>query len=140
IECNLQLPPLNPSTATACLPYSADLTPTCGTPPFVYTATDLPPSLRSPTNGILAGTPTTPGTFPFTVTVVDANCAATRSDYKLVVDPGTIPPLPRITLPKGTVCTPYDFGPLAGILVDPASLPPGLAFFNANLQGIPQKS
>jgi len=142
VDCGLVLPPLNPSTATACAPYAANVAPSCGKPPYVFTASNLPPGLPPPTlGGVLAGTPTTSGTFPFALTVVDANgCTATRSDYVLVVGVGNIPPLPTIKLPNGTVCAPYDSGPLPGVLVDPALLPPGLAFVNASLQGIPTKS
>ncbi len=142
VDCGLALPPLSPSTATACVPYAANIAPSCGKPPFVFTASDLPPGLLPPTpSGVLAGTPTKPSTFTFAVTVVDANgCTATRSDYTLLVGAGNIPPLPTIKLPNGTVCTPYDSRSLPGVLVDPASLPPGLAFFNASLQGIPTKS
>ncbi|HEV2720523.1 MAG TPA: ice-binding family protein [Thermoanaerobaculia bacterium] len=146
VDCGLTLPDLNPPAATACLPYSADVTPSCGKPPYVYTAIDFPPWLFGPMPSVISpapgnvvyGTPPVPGPVMFTVKVTDANgCTDTRT-YTLNVAPGPPPAaLPKITLPNGVVCTPYNPTPLPGVLVDPAALPPGLTFVNSTLQGVP---
>ncbi|MEU8390381.1 SdrD B-like domain-containing protein [Micromonospora sp. NPDC048842] len=56
--------------------YSVQLVVTGGTAPYAWTvsAGTLPPGLTlGPTTGLLAGTPTTPGSYPFTVRVTDAS-------------------------------------------------------------------
>ena len=55
-------------------PYSATLTVTGGGPPFSWSVISgaLPPGLSLDVNGNITGTPTTIGTFFFTVQVVDA--------------------------------------------------------------------
>jgi hypothetical protein len=141
VDCGLTLPPLNPPTATTCTPYNADLTPSCGKPPYVFTAI-VPPWLSSP-NPFISGTPPAPGGVTFTVKVTDANGCSDMRTYTLnVFSPPNVSPvpppptLPKIVLPTGVVCTPYDSGPLAGVL-NSGSLPPGLAFVNSSLQGVP---
>ncbi|HUK34760.1 MAG TPA: putative Ig domain-containing protein, partial [Vicinamibacterales bacterium] len=48
------------------------------------TASTLPPGLVLASNGLLAGTPAAPGSFPITVTVTDSNgCTGTSSTYAL---------------------------------------------------------
>ena len=145
-ECGpLPLPALSPPSATACLRYTADVTPSCGVPPFVYEPIVSPPWLTGPTNGIVSGivsgTPPATGTYQFTVNVTDANgCRGTRT-YTLEVLPG--PPRlpdPPIDLKPGALCALYDSGALPGVLIEPATLPPGLMFVNSSLQGIPTES
>ena len=136
VDCCIALPSL-PTTAPACMPFTANLTPSCGTPPYVFTVNDLPPWLSGPPP-ILSATRPPPGPIKFTVKVVDATGYTDTRTYLIdfVPAPPPDPPLP-IELPKGFVCTPYDSGPLAGVLVDPAALPPGLAFENSDLKGLP---
>ena len=58
----------------------------------------LPPGLMVSSGGVLSGTPTTPGTYDFTVIATDANgCTGSRS-YSL-----TITPTPTLTLTPSTV-------------------------------------
>jgi large repetitive protein len=141
VDCGLMLPPLNPSTATVGALYTANIAPSCGTGSFEYTTADFPLWLSRPTmEGKITGTPPAPVPALFTVTVVDSvtNCTDTRT-YTLPVVCAQIGSPPPIVLPNGAVCKPYDFGPIAGTIVDPASLPPGL-IVNGRLQGVPQKS
>ncbi len=70
---SLSLPP--PPAGQVGLAYSDPLTVTGGTGPYVWSvsAGTLPPGLTlDPASGLLAGTPTTVGSFPFTVKVVDS--------------------------------------------------------------------
>jgi hypothetical protein len=136
----LPLPPLNPPAATACVRYIADVTPSCGKPPFVYTPILSPPWLSGPINGIVSGIPPAGGTESFVVNVTDANgCTGTRT-YTLDVGP-VFPPAPSDPIDsKGSLCMPYDSGPLPGVLIEPATLPPGLIFVNSSLRGIPTQS
>jgi hypothetical protein len=58
------------------VPYSQSLSVTDGTEPFVWTpapaSPPLPPGLTLASTGIISGTPTTAGSYPFVVTVTDA--------------------------------------------------------------------
>ncbi|WP_371780880.1 DUF7927 domain-containing protein [Streptosporangium subroseum] len=115
-------------------PYSVPLTVSGGTAPFVWsvTAGSLPPGLTLNTStGQLSGTPTTGGTFSFTVRVVDAQNQSTTRTVSV-----TIAPLPTFTFsapPSGQTGVAYSF-PLTvsgGTVpytwsVTAGSLPPGL--------------
>jgi hypothetical protein len=79
-------PPTLPA-GTQGTPYSQQLTATGGQAPFTFTVTTgtPPPGLNLTAGGLLSGTPTTPGTFNFTVTATDANaCTGVRS-YSLFI-------------------------------------------------------
>ncbi|MGJ6962645.1 putative Ig domain-containing protein [Streptosporangium sp. G11] len=130
--------------------YSVPLTVTGGTAPYVWSvsAGSLPPALTLNTStGVLSGTPTTGGTFSFSVRVVDAFNQSDTRTVSLV-----IAPLPTFTFnapPAGQVgvaysvpltvsggVTPYTWSVSAG------SLPPGLTL-NAStgvLSGTPTAS
>jgi hypothetical protein len=74
--------PLLPA-ATVGQPYSQAFTSVMGTPPVSYTlsaASAAPPGLTLTSAGVLSGTPTAPGAFPFTVVATDATDAAALSD------------------------------------------------------------
>lgn len=70
--------------------FSQSLTPNGGTPPYTFSfdAGSTPPSgLTLSANGLLSGTPTSAGSFPFTVKVTDTNgCTGTQS-YTLAINP-----------------------------------------------------
>lgn len=71
--------------------YNQTLTATGGAPAYTYTvmAGALPTSLNLSTTGNLSGTPTTAGTFNFTVLANDANnCSGTRS-YTVIISGGS---------------------------------------------------
>ncbi|MGF7238514.1 MAG: putative Ig domain-containing protein [Frankia sp.] len=81
--------------------YSDQLTVTGGTGPFTWSlsAGSLPPGLTlAPATGLLAGTPTLAGTYPFTVKVTDAFAKTATRPVSLVIVPGplsiTVPPSP----------------------------------------------
>jgi uncharacterized repeat protein (TIGR01451 family) len=115
--------------------YSAALTVTGGTGPFVWSisAGGLPPGLNlTAGTGLLSGAPTAVGSYSFTVRVVDAfGQAATKTVTLAITDrPGlSFPPPPAgqvgvaynhtLTVTGGTA--PYQWSVTAG------SLPPGLA-------------
>ena len=67
--------------------YSTNLTTTGGTGPYQYTLTggSLPVGLSMNSAGLITGTPTTPGTFTFTVTSRDIYGAIGTRTYTLVI-------------------------------------------------------
>ena len=73
--------------------YSHALAVTGGAQPLTWSlsAGSLPPGLSlNPSTGQLSGTPTTVGTYPFTVTVTDANGQTATKQVSLVIAPGPI--------------------------------------------------
>jgi large repetitive protein len=92
------------------VPYNQTITASGGTPPYTFTVSSgaLPPGLNlnptSATTAVISGTPTTAGTFNFTITATDANgCPGSRA-YLLQFGSG--PPVP----PGGTVPTLSEWG------------------------------
>jgi prepilin-type N-terminal cleavage/methylation domain-containing protein len=64
---------------------------TGGTPPYAWAAPGIPRGLTiGPISGTVYGTPTAPGTFPFTVTITDAVGATVSSAYSIVIAPATV--------------------------------------------------
>ncbi|GAB4101493.1 hypothetical protein GCM10028790_05110 [Micromonospora taraxaci] len=102
-------------------PYQHQLTVTGGTAPFAWSvsAGSLPTGLTlDPATGLLSGTPTVSGTFPFTVRVTDSyNQSATRP-VELVVNPlgGLSISVPAIsalgTVTSGTTGVSGQLGPV----------------------------
>ncbi|MEU7652757.1 fibronectin type III domain-containing protein [Micromonospora taraxaci] len=102
-------------------PYQYQLTVTGGTAPFAWSvsAGSLPTGLTlDPVTGLLSGTPTVSGTFPFTVRVTDSfNQSATRP-VELVVNPlgGLSISVPAIstlgTVTSGTTGASGQLGPV----------------------------
>ncbi|MCG3149754.1 MAG: hypothetical protein PCFJNLEI_03219 [Verrucomicrobiae bacterium] len=126
--------------------YSQSLTASNGVAPYAFTVTSgaLPVGLTLSSGGTISGTPTTVGTFAFTVQALDANgCAATKAYSLTVVCPfiGLVPNTLTnlsigISFSRTIVATngtaPYVFSVLTG------SLPPGLNLNAAGLlQGTP---
>jgi uncharacterized protein (TIGR03437 family) len=109
-----------------------------------FSAPNLPPGLGITSTGIISGTPSSPGTFPFSVTVSDGVSSASAS-FTIKIDG-----LPSITtgspLPLGTVGATYklSFSATGGVtpytffLLAPASPPPGLTLAtDGTLSGVP---
>ncbi len=72
------------------------------TPATFTTSSSLPAGLTLSAAGVLAGTPTAPGTFPIVVTVTDANgCTGASATYTLVISCQTI----TVTNPSATIAT-----------------------------------
>ena len=117
--------------------------------PYTFTATGLPPGVTISSSGTISGTPTTSGTFNYTVTVTDkagntgtVNCSVT------VAPPG--PPI--LTCPAvltATVGVPFNSGPASVTGGVPpytffiiGTLPPGLTLNTSTgaVTGIPTAS
>jgi hypothetical protein len=106
-------PPL--PTGTVGVVYNELITATGGDgPPYTCSVTSgaLPDGLMISSGGLISGTPTNPGTFPFTVTCIDDNDNEGQQDYVIVINPNDIcPPItlsPAPPLPTGTVGVVYD--------------------------------
>ena len=89
-----KIPFYTPVSSPATLPdattgasYTQNFTGYPGTAPFAFTVTSgsLPPGLSLSASGTLSGTPTTSGTYTFTVTTRDVYCAAGDASYTLNV-------------------------------------------------------
>jgi hypothetical protein len=121
------------TTGTA---YSQTLTGSGGTGPYTFavTAGSLPPGLALTSAGVLSGTPTSSGNYPFTVTATDSLSVAGSQAYNLSISPATIGIAPA-TVPPGsrsqvysTTLTgsggtaPYSFAVTGGVLPAGVSL------------------
>lgn len=89
-----------------------NLTATGGTGPYSFTVTggSLPPGIVLASNGTLQGTPLTPGTYTFTVTVTNANGCRGERQYQLVIidcPPITLNPASG-ALPAAIVNAPHE--------------------------------
>ncbi len=96
---NTSPPPLNITTtslpsATVGTAYSQTLTATGGTTPYTWSRSSgtLPPGLTLSSAGIISGTPTTAGSFSFTVQVTDSPSATDTQPLSLTVSAS--PPAP----------------------------------------------
>jgi hypothetical protein len=135
--------------ATVGVPYSQQFVVTGGTAPFTWSISgSLPPG--SPpvllnNAGLLSGTPTTPGSYTFTVLVTDSVGVRASATYTLTV---AQPPLTISTasLPAGTVGAPYSFTldatggtpPYSNWRVTDGALPSGLTLdANGQISGTP---
>lgn len=133
-------------------PYSATVTATGSTAlPYTYAVSSgaLPPVLSIDSGtGAITGTPTTAGTYVFTITATDANGCSGSQLYSIVI--AATPPCPPITLnpsalPSGRIGTPYSQTVIAtgGIepytyISTPAPPVPGLTLSSAGvLSGTP---
>ena len=115
--------------------YSQTLNATGGTSPYTWSvsAGSLPGGLTlSPSGGAIAGTPTTGGTFSFTVTVTDSNNVSTSKSFSLSIA-ALLAISTQPTLPSGGVGTAYSQSLTAvggtapyAWLVSAGSLPGGL--------------
>jgi hypothetical protein len=103
----------------------------------------LPPGFNlDPTTGVISGTATATGSFPFTVRVADTSGQQDTQAFTIVINPSSPPGIATTSLPGGTVGVAY--GPTtiqatAGIgaltwSITAGSLPPGLAI-NPPLNG-----
>jgi len=134
------------------VPYSATLTAIAGQPPDTWSISggSLPPGLTlSASNGQISGTPTTLGSYPFTVKVTDSASSSTK-DFTIVIStPLTITTTligaslgQNYTLPNGTPVTLTATGgtqPVISWNLSSGNLPTGL-FLNSStgaITGIP---
>src|ERR1019366_5659797 len=103
-------PPSLPA-ATLGQPEAARITAAGGSPPYTFSVSSgSPPGLSLSAQGTLTGTPTTPGTYQFTVTAADSS-APPRSGsqaYALTVTSPAAIILSPPSLPLDGGCSPYD--------------------------------
>ncbi len=125
--------------------YSDTLTESGGTSPYAWTVSSgsLPPGLSLSADGTLSGTPTTAGTYSFTVKVTDANSQSGTEATSLTINAGvsttfSAPPSGEISTPYTDTLTaaggtaPYTWS------VNSGSLPPGITLSAAGvLSGTP---
>lgn len=127
-------PPALPNAPIG-VPYDHTITATGGDPPiaFAVVAGSLPPGLALSPAGQLAGTPTTTGTYPFTVRVSAAGGCDTDQPYTIAVACPAMAVSPAV-LADAVLATPYaqSVSVTAGIApivwsVPAGALPDGLA-------------
>lgn len=70
----------------------------------------LPPTLTiNPSSGVISGTPSTPGTFNFTIQATDTFPQSTTRALSITIDAAPVPPnITTTSLPGGTVGTAYN--------------------------------
>ena len=83
---------------------------TGGTAPYAWSVGgQLPPGLSVNPVGVLSGTPTAPGTFPFSLIVVDSRqTSASRAVSVTIAGSGVRLSVTTTALPAGTTGTPYS--------------------------------
>jgi hypothetical protein len=146
-------PPTLPN-GTVAVAYAQTIAGSGGTAPYTFTVNSgaLPTGLVLSPTGVLTGTPTSAGTFNFTIRGTDAQGCFAQVAYTIVIAASPAPPAgcPAIgftpaTIPNGTTgvpytqtftgsggTAPYSFGVTAG------TLPPGLLLTAAGvLSGTP---
>ncbi len=110
---------ISPATLTAGTVgtvYSQSLTASGGTAPYAWTlvstpngASTLPPGLTlNGATGAITGTPTTAGTYTFTVQATDSTQASGQQAISLTIAPAAPLSITTATLPNGTVGTAYS--------------------------------
>ena len=134
------------STGTA---YSSAILANNGTAPYSFTISSgsLPAGLTLSSTGVLTGTPTATGAFPFVVKVVDAANETASATLSLIVASGSVTPVAIVTnsLPAGTVGTAYSATVIAAYGTTPytfalttGTLPAGLTLTaNGAIAGTP---
>ncbi len=126
-------------------PYSATFAASGGTGGYTFSLIrgTLPPGLTLTPGGLLSGTPTTFGSFGFTVQVTDSAADTNARDFTLVIAPQklalTTPPLGNATL--GTPLN-IQFSATGGVppytFAEYGTLPPGTQFSSSGaLTGTP---
>lgn len=142
-------PPTLPGGTTG-VAYSQTITASGGTAPYTFAVTNgaLPTGLTlNATTGVISGTPTTTGPFPFDITATDANGCTGVQTYNIDIACPVITVNPA-ALPDGTVgvaysqtvtgsggTAPYTFAVTGSVL------PPGLTLSTAGLiSGTPTTS
>jgi parallel beta-helix repeat protein len=137
-------PPPPPPPTPAGVPISVSFAATGGAGGFTYTVSPtggpLPPGLMlDPATGVVSGTPTTPGTYTFTITATDTSGASADTAATVVVDAAFA--INPITPPQGVVGSSYSAqlsttggaAPVTFALSGGTTLPPGLALSSAGL-------
>ena len=138
--------------------YSVQLTATGGTPPYTWSISgNLPPGLvLDATHGVISGTPSTAGTYPFTLTVTD-NSGTTQSQNSSITINSVSSSgfgITNVSFPSGVLGQPYQqllttsggcvspFSPSPAFQVTAGALPGGLTIqtnsdFTRSIVGTP---
>jgi hypothetical protein len=105
----ITLTPTTLPTGTVGVSYGQPITGSGGTAPYTFKITSgaLPAGLILTSNGVLAGTPTTPGTSSVTIRGTDANGCFAELAYTIII-PCPVITLAPATLPNGTVGIAYN--------------------------------
>ncbi len=123
--------PLPPATLGAV--YSLSLAASGGSPPYSWLAVSpLPAGLTLSSNGSIAGTPTSAGTFSFTVQVLDSSQASTSGAFSITIAMPALSITNSSPLPTAMLGQTYSQALAANGGTPPyqwsgASLPPGLS-------------
>ncbi len=111
--CNaITLAPVTLPNGALMTPYNQTISATGGTAPYTLALTQgtLPNGLLlNPATGAITGTPTTAGSFTFTITATDVNNCPGNRQYTIVI-PGICPVITvnPLTLPNGALLMPYN--------------------------------
>ncbi len=107
VSPKLTVPPATLPVTPANAPYTFQLVPTNGAPPYTFTSTDLPAGLTMTPGGLLSGAPTKIGLDSFTITVTDGFAESVSTILILPVSGGTLAAAPPATLPAAVATVPY---------------------------------
>ena len=150
----ITIAPADLSVVTTSLPdgvvgvaYTASLSASGGTPPYVWTVTGLPDGLTATAAGAIGGTPKTAGQFTVVVNVKDAAGVtfARRLAFSLTIAPAPLA-ITTASAPNGTVGTAYTAsfaatGGTAPLTFSASGLPAGLSMSAAGIiSGTPTAS
>jgi hypothetical protein len=134
-SATLLISPSSIPNGTANVPYTFALNVSGGTGPYTWSlsAGGLPTGFTiDPTGGTIGGTPVTPGSYQFTISVADSNFGVASQTYQLTVQSNAIG-IVTASMPPGTVGTAYTLGLQAANAMPPltwsvttGTLPPGL--------------
>jgi hypothetical protein len=97
-------------SGTAGAAYSQTLSAAGGVPPYQWQVTSgsLPPLLALSSGGVIAGTPTTPGAWSFTVSVTDSSLHLVSQTFSLDVTLGPLTVTSPATLPPAIAGSAYS--------------------------------
>ena len=83
---------------------------TGGTPPYTWAInTPIPGLSLDPNQGVLSGTPTAPGTFPFTLQATDKNNVSGTRSFTLTVTPAALKITTPNQLPDTALGAPFSY-------------------------------
>jgi uncharacterized protein (TIGR03437 family) len=120
--------------------FSTQFAGTGGTPPYNFSATNLPGGLSMSGAGNLSGFPATAGTFGFAVTIADSAAVGASSSFTLTVTSGGALSITSPSAPDATVNNFYSFALTAAGGIPPyrwatagGALPDGLSLNSGGL-------
>src|ERR1035437_1751266 len=135
------------SIAQVGVPYSSAFVASGGSGSYMYKVSGLPDGLTvNPTTGALTGTPTTTGTFPYTVIITDnAGCGTASQSCSITVNPPPSANCVTISAVQNVAITPVTLTPSGGCggpyTFTATGLPNGLTMSNGGtISGTPTVS